>query len=171
MPFLHLLFTPRGLFAATGLGAAGLVAGGLVLAHTMNLAACPLCVLQRMLYLLLALEAVAAWSLAGTMRVRQIAALLMAITAAAGAGIAAYQTWLQRFARGVSCTADQPWWEQFVNWAGSQWPLMFEASGLCSEAGWKFLGLSIAEWSLVAFTAMTVAMLAAMLRATNRQPG
>ena len=29
------------------------------------LAACPLCILQRMLYLLLALEAVAAWLLAG----------------------------------------------------------------------------------------------------------
>ena len=87
-------------------------------------------------------------------------AMVLALT---GAGIAAYQTWLQRFAKGVSCTADQPWWEHFVNWAGTQWPLMFEASGLCSEAGWKFLGLSIAEWSLIAFTSMTIAMLVALL--------
>ncbi len=164
MQFLHLLFTPRGLFAATGLTALGLVAGGLILAHTMNLAACPLCILQRMLYLLLAIEAIAAWALAGSALPRRAAALVMLATTLTGVWIAAYQTWLQRWAKGVSCTADQPWWEAFVNWAGSQWPLMFEASGLCSEAGWKFLGLSIAEWSLVAFTSMTIAMLLALLR-------
>ena len=168
MALLRRLFTPRGLIATTGLTAVGLVAGGLVLAHTLNLAACPLCILQRMLYLLLALEAIAAWLLSGPARPdalpRRAATLLMAATALTGAGIATYQTWLQRFAKGVSCTADQPWWEGFVNWAGSQWPLLFEASGLCSEAGWKFLGLSIAEWSLIAFTSMSIAMLAALLR-------
>ncbi|MCX7147594.1 MAG: disulfide bond formation protein B [Sulfuritalea sp.] len=164
MDFLRLLFTPRGLFAATGLTAVGLVAGGLILAHTMNLAACPLCILQRMLYLLLALEAIAAWALAGSVLTRRASALVMLATTLTGVWIAAYQTWLQRWAKGVSCTADQPWWESFVNWAGSQWPLMFEASGLCSEAGWKFPGLSIAEWSLIAFTAMAIAMLIALLR-------
>ena len=168
MQWLRPLLAPRGLFAATGFAAVGLVGGGLILAHTMNLAACPLCILQRMLYLLLALEAIAAWWLTGSaparMLPRRLAALVMAATALTGVGIASYQTWLQRFAKGASCTADQPWWEQFVNWAGSQWPLMFEASGLCSEAGWKFLGLSIAEWSLLAFASMTIAMLAAMLR-------
>ena len=164
---LRLLFTPRGLFAATGLVAVGLVAGGMYLQQTLNLAACPLCILQRMLYLLVALEAIAAWMLAGAAQpiaLRRAAALVMAATTSTGAGIAAYQTWLQRWAKGVSCTADQPWWESFVNWAGSQWPLMFEASGLCSEAGWKFLGLSIAEWSLIAFTSMTIAMVIALLR-------
>jgi disulfide bond formation protein DsbB len=168
MALLRLLLAPRGLFAATGIAAVGLVCGGLFLAHTLNLAACPLCILQRMLYLLLALEAIAAWLLAGSAPAstlpRRAAAFVMAATALTGVGIASYQTWLQRFAKGASCTADQPWWEHLVNWAGAQWPLMFEASGLCSEAGWKFLGLSIAEWSLIAFTSMTIAMLAAMRR-------
>ncbi len=164
MQGLRLLLTPRGLVAATGIAAIGLVAGAIVLQQTMNLAACPLCILQRMVDLLLALEAIAAYLVAGKSLQRRAAALVMAATALTGVWIAAYQTWLQRFARGVSCTADQPWWESFVNWAGSQWPLLFEASGLCSEAGWKLLGLSLAEWSLVAFTTMTVAMLAALLR-------
>lgn len=161
---LHWLFSPRGLFAATGLGALGLVIGGVVLAQTMNLAACPLCVLQRMLYLSLAAQAAIAVALAGRAPWRRLMALSMAATALAGAWIAAYQTWLQRFAKGISCTADQPWWEQFVNWAGGLWPLLFEGSGSCSEAGWRLLGLSIAEWSLVAFAGMTIAMLAAALR-------
>lgn len=164
MPFIQSLLTARGLIAATGLVALGLVGGGVVLAQTMNLAACPLCILQRMLYLLLTVEAALAWPLARSLAAKRLAALLMLVTALTGSGIAAYQTWLQRFAKGVSCTADQPWWEHFVNWAGSQWPLLFEASGLCSEAGWRFLGLSIAEWSLVAFSSMSLAMLAALLK-------
>ncbi len=168
MSLLRPLLTPRGLVAATGLAAAGLVGGGLILAHTLNLAACPLCILQRMLYLLLTLEALAIWTLAGSPPTRRLGAVAMAATTLTGVGIAAYQTWLQRFAKGVSCTADQPWWEHFVNWAGSVWPLMFEASGLCSEAGWKFLGLSIAEWSLIAFTSMTIAMLSVILRPADR---
>ena len=150
--------------AAIALTACGLVAGGVFLARTLNLAACPLCILQRMLYLLLALEALAACFLA--IRPQRLLALLMVATAATGAYVAAYQTWLQRFAKDVSCTANQPWWERLVDWAGAQWPLLFEASGFCSEAGWKLLGLSIAEWSLAAFTAFALAALA-MYRRKN----
>ncbi|MCF8178827.1 MAG: disulfide bond formation protein B [Sulfuritalea sp.] len=162
--FLHQLFTPRGLFSATGLVSVGLVGGGLVLANTLNLAACPLCILQRMLYLLLGIESVVAWKLAGSPLPRRGAAFVMMATALTGVGVATYQTWLQRFAKNVSCTANQPWWESLVYWAGEKWPLMFEASGLCSEAGWRFLGLSIAEWSLLAFTSMSLAMLIVLLK-------
>lgn len=159
------LRSPRRLLGAIGLGGIALVAGGIAMARTMNLAACPLCILQRMLYLLLAAEALLLLPLAGADLARRLAALVMMATAATGAFVAGYQTWLQRFAKGVECTADQPWWEQFVNWAGAQVPLLFEATGLCSEAGWKFLGLSIAEWSLIIFSAMAlVALRAALLR-------
>lgn len=154
----------RWLLAAVGLAAFGLVAAGLVLARTLNLAACPLCILQRMLYLTLAVESIAAFFLARRPIAGRLAIVLMSLTALTGAGIAAYQTWLQRFAKGVSCTVDQPWWERFVYWAGEQYPWLFEATGLCSEAGWKFLGLSIAEWSLIAFSAFTIATLVAVRR-------
>lgn len=154
---------PRLLLAGVGTAGLTLVAGGIVLAQTMNLAACPLCILQRMLYLLLALEAALFLPFARGAGIRLVA-LLMTATAATGVWIAGYQTWLQRFTKGVSCTADQPWWEQFVNWAGTQSPLLFEATGLCSEAGWKFIGLSIAEWSLLVFTSMTLATLHVLFR-------
>lgn len=154
---------PRLLLAGVGVAGAALVGGGIVLAQTMNLAACPLCILQRMLYLLLAFEAALFLPLARGVGIRLVA-LAMTATATTGAWIAGYQTWLQRFAKGVSCTADQPWWEQFVNWAGTQSPLLFEATGLCTEAGWKFIGLSIAEWSLLVFTGMTLATLHVLFR-------
>lgn len=156
--------SPRVFFAIVGLASSGLVGGGLLLAHSLNLAACPLCILQRMLYLLLAALALLAWPFATRPGVTRLAGALMSLTALIGASIAAYQTWLQRFAKGVSCTADQPWWERFVDWAGQQVPLLFEATGLCSEAGWKFLGLSIAEWSLLAFSLIAFAALRQTLR-------
>jgi disulfide bond formation protein DsbB len=152
--------SPRWQLASIGLVGCALVAGGVVLATTMNLAACPLCILQRMLYLLLGIEALL---LLVTASRHRLLALLMTVTAGTGAFIAGYQTWLQRFAKGISCGGGQPWWEQFVDWAGKQVPLLFEASGLCSEAGWVFLGLSIAEWSLLFFTAMTLLALRALL--------
>ena len=161
---------PRLLLAGIGAAGVALVGGGVYLAQTMNLAACPLCILQRMLYLLLGLEAALICALPvlhKSQRVLSAAAWIVAVTTAAGALAAGYQTWLQRFAKGVSCTADQPWWEQLVNWAGAQWPLLFEATGLCSEAGWKFLGMSIAEWSLLIFLAMTAIAVRAATRTAN----
>ncbi|MDP2170395.1 MAG: disulfide bond formation protein B [Rhodocyclaceae bacterium] len=156
---------PRWQLAGIGMVGCALVVCGVVLATTLNLAACPLCILQRMLYLLLGIEAL---FLLLTHRHRLIA-LLMAVTAGTGAGIAGYQTWLQRFAQGISCGGGQAWWEQFVDWAGKQVPLLFEASGLCSEAGWVFLGLSIAEWSLLFFSAMTLLALRALLMSGTRR--
>jgi disulfide bond formation protein DsbB len=155
---------PRWQLAGIGLAGLALVGGGVVLAQTLNLAACPLCILQRMLYLLLGIEA-----LLLLVNRHRLLALLMAVTVATGVFIAGYQTWLQRFPRGISCGGGgQAWWEQFVDWAGKQVPLLFEASGLCSEAGWVFLGLSIAEWSLLFFSAMLLLALRALRMSGSR---
>jgi disulfide bond formation protein DsbB len=151
---------PRLQLFGIGMVGCALVGAGLYLARTLNIAACPLCILQRMVYLLLGAEALLALFVVRS--VRPLAAL-MAATALGGAGIAAYQTWIQRVATSVDCSANQPWWEQLVNWAGTQVPWLFEATGFCAEAGWRFLGLSIAEWSLVMFSLMTLAALRVVL--------
>lgn len=157
-------FTPRQLFALTFLVSAGLVGGGLVLAKTMNLAACPLCIIQRMLYLALALAAAVGFSLPRCKLSQALAAGGGTAIAATGAFVAAYQVWLQRFAKDVSCTANAPWWEAFVYWAGEKVPLLFEATGLCTEAGWKLLGLSIADWSVLAFSGLMLVALLALVK-------
>lgn len=156
-----MLQQPRRILLLIGVLGFALVAGGLVLARTMNLAACPLCILQRMLYLLAAFEVVMSLIIFRTQKSSFHVSLLIASTTLLGVWIAGYQTWLQRFATDASCSANQPWWERFVYWAGEQAPLLFEATGLCSEAGWKFLSMSIAEWSLLMFSAMTVGALRA----------
>lgn len=150
-----------------GTAAFGLVLTGILLAHQLNLAACPLCILQRMLYLVIALGASIAYFLAHHAKSSRLAMLLMGLAAFTGASIAAYQTWLQRFAADTNCAANQPWWERFVYWAGEKAPWFFEATGLCSDAGWKLLGLSIAEWSLLAFSIFTFLTLRLLLKKLN----
>jgi disulfide bond formation protein DsbB len=66
-------------------------------------------------------------------RVRRTAALLMALAAGAGVFVAGYQVWIQRFAPLTTCGGREPWWEAFVRWAGELAPLLFKASGLCSD--------------------------------------
>lgn len=156
--------TPRAIFVLTFLAGTGLVGGGLYLAKTLNLAACPLCILQRMLYLALALSSLIGLSLPRCRLSQTLAALGNAGLAGTGAFVAGYQVWLQRFATDVSCTANAPWWEDFVYWAGEKVPLLFEATGLCSEAGWKFLGLAIADWSLLAFIGLLTLSLIALVK-------
>jgi disulfide bond formation protein DsbB len=151
---------PRLQLLGLGLAGCALVGCGLYLARTLNIAACPLCILQRMVYLLLGAEALLALFV---VRGTRLLAGLMAATAATGAWIAAYQTWLQRFSPSTDCSANQPWWEQLVNWAGTQVPWLFEATGFCTEAGWRFLGLSIAEWSLAMFSLMALLALRVLL--------
>lgn len=155
--------TPNRIFLLTLLAGFGLVGGGLYLAKTLNLAACPLCILQRMVYLALALVALIGLSVTSR-RGKTLPALLNVALAGLGAFIAAYQVWLQRFATDVSCTANAPWWEEFVYWAGAKVPTLFEATGLCSEAGWKFLGLAIADWSLLAFSGLLALSLIALTK-------
>lgn len=132
-----------------------LVGGGLYLATALRLAACPLCIIQRMLYMALAFVALAALCLPRCRLAQIPAALFSMAIAGLGAFVAGYQVWLQRFAPNVSCTAAEPWWESFVYWAGEKLPVLFKASGLCSDPAWKFLSLSIADWSLLCFLALT----------------
>ena len=163
MNFLKdLLLSPRRLFLVPLLAGVGLVGAGLILAKLMNLAACPLCILQRMLYLLAAAVAILGLTLPRAGRI--LAGLLLLATTATGAFVAGYQVWLQRFATDTNCAADQPWWERLVDWAGLQAPWLFESTGMCNDRSWTFLTLSIADWSLLIFCGLSLFALYALAR-------
>lgn len=141
-----------------------LVFGGVLLAEFLRLAACPLCIIQRTLYLVLGLLAgLGLMSLARPLLARFVA-LLMATTAATGVFVAGYQVWIQRFAPATNCSPYPTWWEDMVDRAGEVVPILFKASGLCSDPAWKFLGLSIADWSLGCFTFFLLISLYALMR-------
>ena len=129
----------------------GLVAIAVALSVYQQLAACPLCIVQRMMYLGVAFASVGGLVLGRQVVARTIAAWLAASCSIAGAIAAGYQVYLQRNPFAATCGAGSSWWERVVEWAGEFWPLLFRADGLCSDDSWKLMGLSLAEWSVVAF--------------------
>ena len=154
----------RAVFAAAFTIAAGLFAGGVALGALLHLAACPLCIIQRMLYLLFGFAALIGLFIHRCSIGRVIAGVLMLIAASTGTFVAGYQTWLQRFPTGIGCAANSPWWEEFVYWAGAKAPLLFQAGGMCEDSSWKLLGMTIAEYSLIAFSGLTLFALVVLLR-------
>jgi disulfide bond formation protein DsbB len=140
----------RAWFAALALGAFGLVAAGMELQNLLRLAPCPLCIFQRLLYMVIGVVALlGAFAPAG----RLLWAVLIALTAAGGAAVAGYQTWMQAFPHlATECSYSDPnAIERLVEWLGMQWPSLFLATGFCSGRDWEFLGLSLANWSLLMF--------------------
>lgn len=161
---LHMNPTTRTLFAASFTLAFGFFAGGVALGVLLHLAACPLCIIQRMLYLSFAFAALLGLVFRGSSAGRGSAKALMLLSAGTGTFVAGYQTWLQHFPTGIGCAANSPWWEEFVYWAGEKLPQLFQAGGMCEDSSWKLFGLSIAEYSLVAFSGLTVLAVYALVR-------
>lgn len=161
---LGLLPGPRPTLLVTAVVAFGLVVVALVLTEWLRLAACPLCIFQRVLYLGIAATALLAAACSG--KLRSFFVLLALGLACWGVGVAAWQSWLQAFPDpALECNFSDPTLiEQLVNWLGMQWPRVFMATGFCSSKEWVLLGLSMANWS-----ALTFALLSAVLGVTLRR--
>ncbi|MBL8428554.1 MAG: disulfide bond formation protein B [Dechloromonas sp.] len=140
----------RAWFATLGLGCLGLVAISMELQTLLRLAPCPLCIFQRLLYVVIGLAGLLGfiWP-AG----RMIWAALAGCLAALGVGVAAYQTWMQAFPHlAPECSFTDPnAIERLVDWLGTEWPSVFLATGFCSSRDWELFGLSMANWSVLLF--------------------
>lgn len=161
---LRLCRAPRFPFIVAFIVAFSMFGGALYLGSALRLAACPLCILQRMACLALGFSAALGLLIGAKRRGRIVAALLILASSAAGAFVAGYQTYIQRIATDVQCSGKAAWWELFVDWAGEKAPLFFQANGLCSDPAWKMFGLSLAEYSLLAFCVLALLGALALLR-------
>lgn len=145
----------RAWFAALGLGSLGVVALGMELQALLRLAPCPLCIFQRLLYLLIGVLALggAVWPGA-----RALWSAAVGGVSLAGIGVAVYQSWMQAYPElATECGyADPNLIERLVDWLGMQWPSLFLATGFCSSRDWEFLGLSMANWSVPIFGGILV---------------
>lgn len=128
---------------------AGVVGVSMYMTEALRLSPCPLCIFQRLLYLVMAVMAGVALCLPG----RRWWALLLLLLGAAGTGTALYQSWLQAFPElAKECSYTDPnLIEQLVDWLGMRYPQFFLATGFCTSKEWVFLGLSIANWSVLIF--------------------
>ena len=131
---------------------AALLGFGYYLQYAQGLDPCPLCQVQRGFYYL-----VAGALLLGALHVRWIPAYasLAALFALGGAAVAGRQVWLQHLPpdKVPQCGPD-------LNFMLKNLPLsrtiekLFTGTGECAVVDWLFLGLSIAEWSLICFVAL-----------------
>ena len=146
---------PRLLHALPALACAGLLGFGYYLQYFDGQDPCPLCLVQRGFYY----GVIVVFAIAALHGPKKIANALYCATATllslGGLGVAGRQVWLQHL------PADQvPACGPDLFFMMENFPLartlekLFMGSGQCAEVTWRFLGLSIAEWSLACFAGL-----------------
>lgn len=146
---------PRLLFTLAFLGCVVLMAGALFFQYGLGLEPCPLCYVQRfeviafgVVSLLAALHNPAALG-------RRMYAALMLIIAVLGIATAGRQIWLQHLPKDQLPACLPP-----LEFMMETFPLkevivkMLYGSSDCAEVTWTFLGLNIAEFSMISFILM-----------------
>jgi len=153
---------PRAGYFVGFLVCAGMIAFALYLQYFQGQEPCPLCILQRVAWMVLGAAFLVA-AIHGPGRAgATIYGLVLFGVAAVGAGIAGRHVWLQNLPRDQvpACGPD-------LDFMLQQFPLaetlrrVLSGTGECAETGWTFLGLSIAGWSLLwlVLTALFVVVL------------
>ena len=151
------MIPPRLLYAAPALACTALLGFGYYLQYFDRQDPCPLCLVQRGFYYgVLLVFAIAALHCPGRTG-KSIYCGAAAFFALGGFGVAARQVWLQHLPSDQvpACGPD-------LFFMMENFPLrrtlekVFMGSGQCAEVTWRFLGLSIAEWSLAWFAALAL---------------
>ncbi|MAZ79035.1 MAG: disulfide bond formation protein B [Legionellales bacterium] len=136
----------------------GLLIFGLYLEHVHGLEACPLCIFQRIAYTVIIFIALIGAIHNPRNLLQNIYKLLMVISSITGAAIAGRQIWLQHLPPELV-----PECGPGLDYMFNVFPfrealkMIFTGSGECAEVKWRFIGLSIAEWSLIMFIGIFIA--------------
>lgn len=152
---MNFLWNPRIAFGLPALGCALLLAFGYYLQYVQGLQPCPLCLVQRGFYYAVIATCVAAAIHAPRRGGQALYAVVTALFAAGGAAAAARQVWLQHLPpdKVPQCGPDLYFMLENLPLATTIRRLI-TGTGECAVVDWTFLGFSIAEWSLVAFSAI-----------------
>ncbi len=154
---MNLLKNPRVAFGLPALGCALLLAFGYYLQYGQGLQPCPLCLVQRGFYYAVIATCVVAALHAPRGRGQVVYGVIAALFAFGGAAVAARQTWLQHLPpdRVPQCGPDLYFMLENLPLATTLQKLI-TGTGECAVVDWTFLGFSIAEWSLVCFSAIVL---------------
>lgn len=126
----------------------------MVLQHVMDMLPCPLCVLQRYLFLGIALACVLG-ALAGQPRIGAALGLLGAL---GGMGVAGKHLYVLAHP-GLSCGIDPLQTSLNKIFTAEYLPFMFQADGLCEDALAPLFGLSIPQWAFLWFALFGIALI------------
>ena len=149
--------TPRLGYGTGFLVCVALFAFALYLQYYEQQEPCPLCIVQRIVFIALGVVfLVAALHGPGSMGIMVYSGVLF-VLAGIGAAIASRHVWLQHLPKN-----QVPECGPGLEYMLRKFPLLqvldkiLAGSGECAEVGWTFLGLSIAGWSLLWFVLLGV---------------
>lgn len=161
---IHWYFgAPRRALALICLACVLMLAFGLYLQHVVGLEPCPMCIVQRYALMLVALFTGLA-ALFNSRGLQVTGGVLALVAAVGGAYTAAQQSWLQWYPpEVVSCGRDlYGMIETFP--LKRALPMIFRGGGDCSKIDWSLFGLTLANWSFVAFAVLSVLLLVLLFR-------
>lgn len=151
--------SPRLLLTLISLVCAASVGLALVAQHRYGMEPCPWCILQRMLFVLLAALGLVAASLPGLGR--RLVAGLGLLGALGGMAAALWQHFVA--AQSASCALTLA--DRLITFTGLdvRWPEAFEVRASCADAAVSVLGVPFELWSLALFTLTGAILLANVL--------
>jgi disulfide bond formation protein DsbB len=135
----------------------GMMMFALFAQYVLEMEPCPLCIFQRVAVIAIgALFLVAAIHGAGRIG-RRIYAIFLVLFSLAGAGVSGRHIWLQNLPKDQvpSCGPD-------LDFMLDTFPILevlsivLSGSGECAEVSWRFLGLTIPGWTLIALLSLGV---------------
>ena len=143
----------------------GLMSFGLFLQYVKHQDPCPLCMVQRVIFIIiLALYLLAL--LHGPKRVgERVYAVLIGLFSLSGVGVAARHIWIQHLPldQVPACGPGLDYMLETMPMADVLKQLM-HGSGECAAKGWTFLTLGIPEWSLLCYLVLGVWVVLIALR-------
>jgi disulfide bond formation protein DsbB len=161
----------RSLFFLVFIACAMIIGSVIYLQRVFGLSPCVLCLWQRSAFFVSGLVAlIAALHSPGKTGCRTYSAVILLITLS-GAAIAGGQVWLQ------TATADETvmviaWFEHLLDLISSNQLInrLHSDAAFCAEISWSLFGISLPEWSLLAFVGLALIMVYALFTASGRTP-
>jgi disulfide bond formation protein DsbB len=139
---------------------------GLYLQHVVGLNPCPMCIVQRYALLLVGLVA-GLTAVASRRNALRSGVLLCGLLAVGGAFVAARQSFLQWYPPEVT-TCGRDFYGMIETFPLQRAvPMIFKGSGDCSAIDWTFLGGTLANWSFVVFSSITLLSLLLLVRSRH----
>lgn len=156
MAATHTLASPRSVLALIALASVGAVGFALFAQYQLNMQPCPWCILQRVLFLLIALLA-GLGALVGARPVTVLASLLIVASAAGGAASA----WYQHFVAAKTASCNLTLADRIVSsiHLDTALPAAFEVRASCADAASNLIGVPFEFWSLALYVVLAVAAL------------
>lgn len=159
-------FPPRIALVLVGLASSASVAMALYAQHRMGMEPCPWCILQRMVFIVIAIVALVA-ALQPWQGLRR--ALSGLVVLLCGAGVAA--AWWQHTVASKSSSCALTLADKIITAVGvdTRWPDVLEVRANCAEAAVDLWGVPFELWSLALFAALgLIAVLCTLARNRRR---